>query len=81
MGATFYQLIILLTTCNFPNIMLPAYNDKRIYSLYFVFFLIIGLFFLMNVLLAVVYENYKKRIETKAELKTNKRVGYISTIF
>lgn len=35
----------------------------------------------MNVLLAVVYENYKKRIETKAELKTNKRVGYISTIF
>jgi two pore calcium channel protein len=61
--------------------MLPAYNDKRIYSLYFVVFLIIGLFFLMNVLLAMVYENYKKRIEKKAELKTNKRVGYISTIF
>ena len=49
--------------------------------MYFVVFLIIGLFFLMNVLLAMVYENYKKRVEKKAELKTNKRVGYISTIF
>lgn len=26
LGATYYQLLILLTTANFPNVMLPAYN-------------------------------------------------------
>lgn len=41
-----YSMFILLTTANFPDVMLPAYNANRWYCLYFISFLIIGLYFL-----------------------------------
>lgn len=43
---SFYQMFILLTTANFPDVMLPAYYSNRLYSLYFVGYLVIGLYFL-----------------------------------
>ena len=55
-------MMILLTTANFPNIMLPSYNSHRVYALFFLGYLIIGLYFLQNILLAIVFDNYKKRI-------------------
>ena len=38
--------------------MMPAYKVSRLYVLFFIAFLVIGLFFLMNMLLAVFYNNY-----------------------
>jgi len=62
-------LIILLTTANFPDIMLPSYNSNRVNCLFYISFMIIGLYFLLNVLLAIVYDNYKTRIELKVNSK------------
>jgi hypothetical protein len=59
---SFYQMLILLTTANFPDIMLPAYNNSRFSCLFFIFYLMLGLYFLQNILLAVVLNNYKKRL-------------------
>lgn len=59
---SFYQMTILLTTANFPDIMLPSYNYHRYYALFFIGYLVVGLYFLQNVLLAIVFDNYKKRI-------------------
>ena len=53
------QLFILLSTANFPDVMMPVYNLRPLGAVFFVYFLIIGLFFLMNLVLAVVYEYYK----------------------
>ena len=54
------QLTVLITTANFPDIMLPAYGSHRpfayLYILIFVPFLLIGLFFLMNLALARVFD-------------------------
>lgn len=61
-GNTYYQLIVLITTSNFPDIMLQAYNTSTWYTLFFVAFIIFGVFFLMNVLLAVIFDNYKRRV-------------------
>jgi hypothetical protein len=38
------QLFICLTTANYPDISLPALAVSRWYSLFFVIFLIIGLY-------------------------------------
>lgn len=95
-----WQLLILFTTANFPDVMLPAYrcppsrpsawktclpfwskrlmpvsstlqpcqhnstlepcSNSRIACLFFMAFVVIGVFFLSNYLLAVVYEAYSQ---------------------
>ena len=63
MNASYYQLLILLTTANFPDVMLPAYETGYFNSMIFVLYLIIGLYFFLNILLANVFSMYKRRLE------------------
>ena len=64
---SFYNMLILMTTANFPDIMLPAYAKNYWYMVYFVAYLIIGLYFMMSFLLANVFIKFKTRLEQKAE--------------
>lgn len=59
--AAFYTMFITLTTSNFPNAMLPGYGVNRLVSFFFIFYLVMGLFILMNLLLAVIYTKYQDR--------------------
>ena len=70
-----------MTTANFPDVMLPAYNASRLNSLYYIAYLMLGLYFLQNILLAVVFENYKKRLEFRVETKVESRAKMISKYF
>ena len=70
-------MTILLTTANFPDVMLPSYNMNRASCLFYLIFLTFGLYFLLNVLLAIVFDNYKTRIEEKCTSKANKRTELI----
>ena len=54
--------MVLITTSNFPDVMLQAYNTSTWFTIYFIFFIVFGVFFLMNVLLAVIFDNYKRRV-------------------
>ncbi|KAI1296932.1 Two pore calcium channel protein 1B [Halotydeus destructor] len=63
----FFHLYVLVTTSNNPDITMPAYNKSRSYALYFVLFLIVNLYLFMNIVLAVVYNNYRKHL--KKEVK------------
>ena len=55
----FTEMFILITTSNFPNVMLPSYNRSRLAALYFIIYLVVGLFLLMNLLLAIFYSSYQ----------------------
>ena len=66
-GNTYYQLLILLTTANFPDIMLPAYEVSYYYTVFFVLYLVFGLYLLLNILLANIFSMYKRRLEQKLE--------------
>ena len=57
------SLLVLLTTANFPDVMLPAYRAHRASCLFFIVFLLLGLFFLMNLVLATIYNAYRKQLE------------------
>jgi len=74
-------LLVLLTTANFPDYMLPAYKENRWNSLFFIVFLIVALFLLMNMLLAIFYSNYKKRYEETIERFKEGRNEYLDTRF
>lgn len=60
---SFFYMFVLLTTSNYPDVMLPSYAQERRYSIFFITYLIIGLFMLMNLLLAIFYSNYQERVD------------------
>ncbi|CAI9173911.1 unnamed protein product [Rangifer tarandus platyrhynchus] len=71
-----FELYVLVTTANSPDVMMPAYELNWWYSLYFITYIIINTYLFMSVFLAVVYNNYRKHlkneIHTLAYLKRHK---------
>lgn len=55
----FMTLIILLTTANHPDVMMPIYQYNRFSSIYFILFLGIGTFLILNLLIAATYNQFK----------------------
>lgn len=56
---SFVNLFILVTTANYPDVMMPSYSHTPWSFLFFAAFLIICLYFLQNLLLAVVYDKFR----------------------
>lgn len=61
-GATVYQMFVLFTTSNNPDVWIPAYKESRWYSLFFIIYVLLGVYFLTNLILAVVYDSFKDQL-------------------
>jgi hypothetical protein len=55
---SYRNMVILFTTANFPDIFLPSMNDSFWNSFLFMFFMLAGLYFLTNLLVANVFNKY-----------------------
>ncbi|KAI3352688.1 hypothetical protein L3Q82_020154 [Scortum barcoo] len=58
-----FDLYVLVTTANSPDIMMPAYNANFIFATFFILYILINTYIFMSVFLAVVYNNYKKYLK------------------
>ena len=58
-------MLTLLTTANFPDVMLPKYHKNYFSMLFFITYLLVGLYFLTNLLLASVFSKFKDRYQTR----------------
>ncbi|XP_068750290.1 two pore channel protein 1-like isoform X2 [Montipora capricornis] len=55
---SFISLFVLLTTANYPDVMMPSYSHSRWSAIFFIVYVSVVLYFLMNLLLAVVYDTF-----------------------
>lgn len=60
-----FDLYVLVTTANNPDIMMPAFDLSTYYVIFFVVFLVICFFIYMNIILAVIYNNYRKHLKNE----------------
>ncbi|XP_030854181.1 uncharacterized protein LOC115929441 isoform X2 [Strongylocentrotus purpuratus] len=76
-GITSLRLFVLLSTENYPDLMIPAYRTSHWNFLYFGIFLFVGVFFLTAIILAIIVDSYwsfakkhvkKERARERAEL-------------
>ncbi|XP_061481533.1 two pore calcium channel protein 1-like isoform X2 [Rhineura floridana] len=63
-----FDMYVLVTTANSPDVMMPAYDFSWWYCLFFIVYVIINTYIFMSVFLAVVYNNYRKHL--KNEIRT-----------
>ncbi|KAF5458455.1 hypothetical protein F2P56_022482 [Juglans regia] len=73
-GTTLYQMFVLFTTSNNPDVWIPAYKDSRWYCLFFVLYVLLGVYFVTNLILAVVYDSFKGQLAKQvSEMDGNRR--------
>ncbi|XP_078256401.1 two pore segment channel 3 [Rhinoraja longicauda] len=61
----FFNLYVLVTTANSPDVMMPAYEVSWAYSIFFIVFIIVNTYVFMSLFLAVVYNDYKKHLKNE----------------
>ncbi|KAK4784011.1 hypothetical protein SAY86_018379 [Trapa natans] len=80
-GATLYKMFILYTTSNNPDVWLPAYKISRWYSLFFVLYVLLGVYFVTNLILAVVYDSFKGELAKQLSDMDNTRKRILAKAF
>jgi hypothetical protein len=65
LGKSFLSCFVLLTSENFPEVMLPSYRKSWWVSLYFIAFVIIGLYMLLQLTTAVVFHSFQLHTKDK----------------
>ena len=76
-----YSMMTALTTANFPDVMLPAYYEHFWVMLFFLVYLILGIYFLLSILIANVFNKYKNRLEERINEHSNKRRDQIEKAY
>ena len=76
-----WSLMVLVTTANFPDVALPGYARCRWSMLFFIAYLLLCLFFLMNLLLATVYNVYQEEQDKAKEICEANRLENLSAAY
>lgn len=78
---TAWDLYVLTTTSNNPDVMMPAFNKSMLYVIFFVAYLLVTLYLFMSLLLAVIFSNYKQHLEEEQELIRKRHLDSLMTVF
>ena len=78
---SFWDLYVLVTTANSPDIMMPSYDQASYYSIFFIVFEVVCLYIFMSIFLAVVYNNYRKNLKMEVKEVVDRKIELINKAF
>ncbi|CAF4788724.1 unnamed protein product [Rotaria socialis] len=78
---TAWDLYVLTTTANNPDVMMPAFNASILYVIFFMAYLLVNLYLFMNLLLAVIFSNYKQHLQDEQQLVHKRQLDTLIVIF
>ncbi|KAL7637747.1 UNVERIFIED_CONTAM: hypothetical protein RMT77_011356 [Armadillidium vulgare] len=76
-----FELYVLITTSNNPDIMMPAFDLSSWYVLFFMLFITLCFFIYMNIILAVIYNNYRKHLKNEVKKSIVSKRSQLSKAF
>ncbi|CAI9782265.1 unnamed protein product [Fraxinus pennsylvanica] len=80
-GTTLFQMFVLFTTSNNPDVWIPAYKSSRWSCLFFVLYVLLGVYFVTNLILAVVYNSFKSELVKQVAEKDRVRMRILKKAF
>jgi len=78
---SYWDLYVLVTTANSPDIMMPAYDQYAFYSIFFIVFEVVCLYIFMSIFLAVIYHNYRKNLKMEVKEAVERKNELINQAF
>lgn len=78
---TLYQMFVLFTTSNNPDVWIPAYKASRWSCLFFILYVLLGVYFVTNLILAVVYDSFKSQLAKQVSDKDRMRIRILGKAF
>jgi len=81
MGQSIVTLVILLSTCNSPSVMVPAYKSNPWSALFFVCYLVVSVFLMLNLTLAVIYKEHRRHLLWEAKRQAIRKRACTSAAF
>lgn len=80
-GNTLYRMFVLFTTSNNPDVWLPAYKAFRSSCFFFILYILFGVYFITNLILAVVYDSFKEQLVILIRERRSKRKRILQAAF
>ncbi|XP_045184033.2 two pore channel protein 2-like [Mercenaria mercenaria] len=78
---SFWELYVLVTTANNPDVMMPAYEKNRWYCLFFTSYIILCLYLILNILLAVTYNSYRENMKVQIKYSSHMKKAVLNQAF
>ena len=66
----------MLFSANNPDVMMPSYKVARLSAIFFIVFSFLGTFLIMNMLTAVIYNEFRGYLQTSLQHALNRRLGF-----
>lgn len=74
-------MFVLFTTSNNPDVWIPAYKSSRWTCLFFILYVLLGVYFLTNLILAVVYDSFKDQLAKQVGEMDSMRIHILGKAF
>ncbi|XP_061168551.1 two pore calcium channel protein 1-like [Saccostrea echinata] len=60
-----WDLYVLVTTANSPDVMMPAYDSSNWFAVFFIMYIVICWLIFMSIVLAAIYYSYRKNLKNE----------------